>query len=272
MQADAFLFELLVQAGRRGDRRVADVRPHAAEPAQPRRGRAHGRPRDRRHQHRRAGDGARHGGAPEARAHHPELPEPGRLHALRGQAHAAAGAGRRARLHDLRGRPVRRDPLRGRDDPTRCSRQDDAGRVVYASLVLQDRLPGHPRRLPGRPAGGHQADPDDRDQHVHLAEHGRPVDRQPVRPLRAHGRRDRRRSRPRCRPAATRSSPRSSASSPRRSSPRPSGGYFMWVELPEGSTWPSSRRPRPSATCCSSRAPTSCSRAARTRCASRTRA
>ena len=33
------------------------------------------------------------------------------------KAQAAAGARGRARLHDLRGRPVRLDPLRGRDDP-----------------------------------------------------------------------------------------------------------------------------------------------------------
>ena len=39
---------------RRGDRRVADLRPHAAEPAQPRRRRADGRARDRRDRRRRA--------------------------------------------------------------------------------------------------------------------------------------------------------------------------------------------------------------------------
>ena len=36
MQADAFLFELLVDARRPRGRRVADLRPHAAQPAQPR--------------------------------------------------------------------------------------------------------------------------------------------------------------------------------------------------------------------------------------------
>ena len=59
MQADAFLFQLLVGAGRPRRRRVPDLRPHAAEPAQPRRGRADGRARDRRHRHRRARVAAR---------------------------------------------------------------------------------------------------------------------------------------------------------------------------------------------------------------------
>ena len=54
MQADAFLFQLLVDARRRRGRRVADLRPHAAEPAQPRRRHPHGRAGDRRHRRRRA--------------------------------------------------------------------------------------------------------------------------------------------------------------------------------------------------------------------------
>ena len=52
----------------------------------------------------------------------------------------------------------------------------------------------------------------------------------------------------------------------------PEGGYFMWVELPEGTDVAESRRPPRSATSCSSRAPTSCSRAARTRSGSPTAA
>ena len=89
------------------------------------------------------------GAQPEARAHHPQLPEPRRLHALAREAQEAAGAGRRARLHDLRGRPVRRAALRGRVAP------DDAfdgrgGQGRLRVLVLEDGLPGHPGRLPGR--------------------------------------------------------------------------------------------------------------------------
>ena len=114
MQADAFLFQLLVGAGDpvvvespTYDRtllnlrnRGADVRMVALET-----------------------DGIdvdalesllSRGRAPEARARDPELPEPRRLHAQRRQAGEAARAGRRARLHDLRGRPLHRDPLRGR--------------------------------------------------------------------------------------------------------------------------------------------------------------
>ena len=101
-------------------------------------------------------------------------------------------------------------------------------------LVLEDRLPRHPRRLPRRPAGRDQADPGDRDEHLHLAEHGRPVDRQRVLPLGAHRRGDPHGQATRCAPAATRSSRRSSASCRRRASPRREGGYFMWVEMPDG--------------------------------------
>ena len=53
MQADAFLFELMVAPGRRRRRRVADLRPHAAQPAQQGRGHPHGRAGDRRDRHRR---------------------------------------------------------------------------------------------------------------------------------------------------------------------------------------------------------------------------
>ena len=42
------------RGGRPGGRRVADLRPHAAEPAQPRRGHPHGRAGDGRHRRRRA--------------------------------------------------------------------------------------------------------------------------------------------------------------------------------------------------------------------------
>ena len=56
----------------------------------------------------------------EARAHHPQLPEPGRLHAERApSATALLGARARARLHDLRGRPVRR---RSASPAIRCRR------------------------------------------------------------------------------------------------------------------------------------------------------
>ena len=101
----------LREAGRRGDRGEADLRPHAAQPAQPGRRGAPGHARRRRHRHRRAARAARVRRAPDARAHHPELPEPGRRDAVGRAAHGAARARRRVRLHDLRGRPVRRHPV-----------------------------------------------------------------------------------------------------------------------------------------------------------------
>ena len=116
--------------------------------------------------------------------------------------------------------------------PTMLS-QDDAGQGRLRVVVLQDGLPRHPRRLPGRPAGGDQADPGDRDQHLHLAEHGRPVDREPVLPLRPDRLGDRDGQGRAARAPRRAWSRRSSASCPRPRSRRPEGGYFMWVELPE---------------------------------------
>ena len=101
-------------------------------------------------------------------------------------------------------------------------------------VVLQDGLPGHPRRLPRRPRGADRDDRAQRDEHVHLAEHGRPVDRLPVLRERPDQRRGRRPSARRS-PSASRRSPRRSPSTCRtRASSAPEGGYFMWVELPEG--------------------------------------
>src|SRR3712207_4248024 len=91
------LLALASDLGRPGGGRVADLRPHAAQPAQPRRGHPHGRDRDRRHRRGGAREPARGRHGAEARARHPQLPEPGRLHAERRQARAAAGAGLRSR-------------------------------------------------------------------------------------------------------------------------------------------------------------------------------
>ena len=68
------------------------------------------------------------GGPGEARPRDPQLPQPRRLHALRREAGAPGRARRRARLLDLRGRPLPRAPLRGRgagDDA--LARQGRAG-------------------------------------------------------------------------------------------------------------------------------------------------
>ena len=111
--------------------------------------------------------------------------------------------------------------------------QDDGGQGRLRVVVLQDGLPGHPRRLPGRPAGGDQADPGDRDEHVHLAEHGRPVDRQPVLPLGPDRLARSRRSRTALRARRDAVVTALERELPEARFARPEGGYFMWVELPE---------------------------------------
>ena len=122
--------------------------------------------------------------------------------------------------------------FQGEPLPTMLS-QDDAGTRRLRVVVLQDGLPRHPRRLPGRPAGGDQADPGDRDEHVHLAGHGRAVDRPPV--LRAPAASTRRSRRSRTRWATRRDAVVTALERelPEATFTAPEGGYFMWVELPE---------------------------------------
>ena len=234
MQADAFLFQLLVGPGDAVivesptyDRTLLNLRNRGADVRMVELA-------DRRHRRRRRRGAARAPRLPpQARPHHPQLPEPGRLHAERGEARAAARARGRARLHAVRGRPVHPHPLRGR------VAADDAlpgrgGQGRLRLLVLEDRLPRHPRRLPRRPAGRDQADPGDRDEHLHLAEHGRPVDRQRVLPLGAHRRVDRTRSSDALRERRDALVAALERELPEARFAPPEGGYFMWVELPEG--------------------------------------
>ena len=86
----------------------------------------------------------------QARPRDPELPQPRRLHPLRGEAPAPRRARRRARLLDLRGRPLPADPLRRRgaadDALDRRRRRPGDPRL----LVLEDGQPRRPRRLPRR--------------------------------------------------------------------------------------------------------------------------
>ena len=116
----------------------------------------------------------------------------------------------------------------------RCSRSTTTRPRRLRVVVLQDRLPRHPRRLPRRAGGADRADRQARDEHVHLAEHGRPVDRLPVLPRRADRRLDRdgqgraAGARRRARPTALQRELPEARFQP------PEGGYFMWVELPEG--------------------------------------
>ena len=233
MQADAFLFDALVEHGddvvverptydrtllslrnRGADVRTVELEPDGIDVAALERA-------------------ARRAAPAEARPHHPQLPEPRRLHALGGQARAAARARPQPRLHDLRGRPVRRAALRGR------AAADDAldGRlstVVYASLVLEDRLSRDPRRLPGRPD---RADRPDR-----ASSRPTPTSRRTWSPRRsstssAARARSTARSRPsrrRCASARRRSARRCARELPDARFVAPEGGYFLWVELPEG--------------------------------------
>ena len=88
--------------------------------------------------------------APEARAHHPQLPEPGRLHAVAREARPAAGAGRASTTSSI----FEDDPyvelrFAGETLPTMLS-LDEADQRGLRVVVLQDRLPRHPRRLPRR--------------------------------------------------------------------------------------------------------------------------
>ena len=114
--------------------------------------------------------GARRRPRAEARPHHPQLPQPGRLHALRGEAPAAGRARRRARLLDLRGRPLPRGPLRrcrGAADDARPGR-GHRGQGDPRLLVLQDGQPRRPRRLPGRPCRGDRGARQARQRDLHL--------------------------------------------------------------------------------------------------------
>ena len=98
---------------------------------------------------------------------------------------AAAGARPRVRLPRLRGRPVRRAALRGRAAAARCSRSTSP---TTSSTRRRSPRPSAPASASATSSG-----PPDviaeivyaRDEHLHLAEHGRPVDREPVLPRRA---------------------------------------------------------------------------------------
>ena len=170
------------EPGRRGDRRAPDLRPDAAVAAQPRRRRADGRARARRDRRRRARARARRPARKPKLAHIiPNFQNPAGYTLSADEARAPARARPRPRVHDLRGRPVRGAALRGRaaaDDALDGPRRDRRLRLV----VLQDRLPGHPRRLPRRAGGADRPDRQARHQHVHLAEHGRAGDRPRVLP------------------------------------------------------------------------------------------
>ena len=183
--------------GPRG-RREADLRPHAAEPPLPGAEIHRHQPRGRRHRRRRARGAAARGLRPKLAHIIPNFQNPAGYTLQRPEARAPAGAGQGARLHPLRGRPVRRHPLRAASRCRRCSRSTTA---AASSTRPRSRRPcarasasatsSAPRTLIDRPPrAGHG--------HLHLAEHGGPVDRAPLLRQRARWTARSRPSRPRC--------------------------------------------------------------------------
>ena len=216
MQADAFLFDTLVREGDAVDRREADIRPHAARPARARRGRADGRAPARRHRHRRDARAARAGAAPAARAHHPQLPEPRRLHAVDAEAQGLLELAREHGFTLFEDDPYIDIRFTGEPLPTMLSMNNGDARVVYASSFSKTVCPGI--------RCGYLVGPEDliaqiakRATKTYISpEHGRPVDRLRVLRLRARSSTRSRPSRRRSRSAARRWPRRSSASFPRR--------------------------------------------------------
>ena len=156
----------------------------------------------------------------EARPRDPQLPQPRRLHALGRQARAPRRARRRARLLDLRGRPLPRASVRGR------AAADDAvagpiGPGDPLVLVLEDRQPGRPGRLPGRARGGDHEARQARQRGLHLAEHARRVGGLGALPLRGPRATTSTSSRARCASGAMPWSTRCASISPRPSSSCP---------------------------------------------------
>ena len=176
-------------------------------------------------------------GQPDAgvRLHDPDLPEPERPHGPRGPPPRDRRARPGGRSHaDPRGRPLRADPLRGHRAAVDV--RPRARAVDLHLVVLEDDLAGPPRRLVHPPRGRSRA-PLDR------ASPTRPTSRPSLlseavvyefirrgsfepnldarqRPPEGAPRRDARRAR--------------QAPVRRRRWSRPEGGYFIWLELPEG--------------------------------------
>ena len=172
-------------------------------------------------------------GAAEARPHHPQLPEPGRLHAVGGQARAAARA-RARRTSSRSSRTTRTSRCASR--ASRCRRWSrwTPTRVVYASSFSKTVCPGIRVGYLVGPDGADRADRQARDQHLHLAEHGRR--RAIVNQFCRSGAIDRsiETVREALRERAQTLCDALSEQLPDARFVAPEGGYFLWVDLPDG--------------------------------------
>ena len=160
MQADAFLFDELRRRGRRGasssvratTARCSSLRQRGADAARRSRSKPDGIDVD---ALARVLDARR---AAEARPHHPELPQPGRLHARRPPSASGCSSWRASTTSSI----FEDDPyvalrFRGETLPTMLSLDAGGEQRRLRLVVLKDRLPGHPRRLPGRPGRADRA-------------------------------------------------------------------------------------------------------------------
>jgi 2-aminoadipate transaminase len=170
MQADAFLFDELVWRPATGRRRAPELRPHAALAA-PARRRAARRSRSsptgstppRSPRCSRAARG-------QARPHHPQLPQPGRLHAVGPQARKLLELAREHDFTIFEDDPYVALRFRGETLPTMLSLDAGAGKnVVYASSFSKTVCPGIRVGYLIGPAELIAADRRARDEHLHLA-------------------------------------------------------------------------------------------------------
>ena len=172
-------------------------------------------------------------GAAEARPRDPQLPQPGRLHALDGEARAPGRAGRRARLHPVRGRPLPPDQLRRARPATTMLDMDDAGRVIHASSFSKTVSPGV--RV------GYLVGPAERDRRALQARPARTTSRRTCWPSRSSGSsaaRARWRRTSRSVNAALRERRDALVEALEEKIPEaefvvPGGGYFLWLDLDE---------------------------------------
>ena len=142
MQADAFLFEQLVEPGDVGGRRGAHLRPHAAGAAPARRRDPRDPARGRRHRRRRARDRAR--ARARGRSSPTSSPTSRTRPAARCRSRSASGCSSSRREHDFtifEDDPYVELRFEGEPLPTMLS-LDEADNVVYASSFSKTVCPG----------------------------------------------------------------------------------------------------------------------------------